>query len=216
MAVPRTLNWSELYGEWRSYWESLGEPSPVVAILDLPFVWHQPHPPTFVDWWPTVDVPENRRILEEWSTTRGQGTYILGETPWPWTSTKGTLHTAGMLLAAEDAEEVAAVWLAAALWDLVTWLQQDSSRVETWRLVDPTMDTIRRFLVERDFSIWHHQMRAALPYVGPRRYPRPTTEREVVVTACRSVSLVRAKWTVVASSEGTPRSRAGPTQSSAR
>jgi hypothetical protein len=168
-----------------------------VAILDLPFVWHHPHPPTFVDWWPTADIPERRRILEEWSTTRGQGTYLLGEVPWPWTSTTGTLHTAGMLLASEDAEEVAAVWLAAALWDLVAWLKQDSSRMETWRLVEATMDTIRRFLVEHDFSVWHNQMRSALPYVGPLPYPRPTTEHEVVVTACREVNLVRAKWTVV-------------------
>lgn len=190
------ITWAQVYQEWRAHWLYAGEDTPGKEILDVPFVSPKHggriHGPV-IDWWPTAAIPERKRILEEW----GKAAFVMSP---PWTTNKGTLHTADSLAAAEDIEEVAAVWLGAALWDFVK-PYPESWYGQTPGLIYSMGHAVQAFLRERNLGLWHHAMTRALPESILIRdlaeFTLPRDRHQVVTLACLSITLVRARWTVV-------------------
>jgi hypothetical protein len=190
------VTWEEVYKDWQLHWLFEGEAAPGAEILDLPFVSPKHggriHAPV-IDWWPTAAIPERKGILEKW----GVAAFVMSP---PWTTNKGTLHTADSLAAAENSEEAAAVWLGAALRDFLEPLPEAWSG-DTFRLLDSVNRAVRTFLAARNFGRWHHAMRRALPenilIRDLAEFTLPRERRHVITLACLSVTLVRARWTVV-------------------
>jgi hypothetical protein len=197
MHGPAPFRWTSIYDDWRGYWLLGGDREPGPDFLDLPVEspndgWAVGGPA--LDWWPTKQIAERQRML------RQQGTAALILWREYWHTRKGTLHTADLLATAKDAEEAAAIWLAASLWDFLHPVDEEW-RGQPARLTREVYRGVVGFLRERDIAQWHHRMTYALPETildsELAEMVRPRGPRHVVTLACLNVRLVRAEWSLV-------------------
>lgn len=146
-----------------------------------------------LDWWPEEEFDNRRKALTNFGWHGAQ-----------WRMLAGTLHTVSLLFECrEDAEALAAVLIAASMWDKV------QNPPEAWhgritRLVDKMSLCIwgKGGIFERKgIAAWHHASREALPLNIVRgefaRSLQPSGFRDLVRIAIIESTLSLSRWKLV-------------------
>jgi hypothetical protein len=198
LGIPPPFNWDDLLSSWR-FGYSVGDPrlEGRVQFAEIPV--QSPDGglrigENIIDWWPTAELAARRASL----TSNG----VLG--PY-WHTSKGTLHTAGLLHQCDgNTEAEAAVFIAASAWDKRRALPEAWAG-DTFRLLEQiqyiTLYSEDSAFARHGLAIWHHAMRDALPINiirgGLGECMRPKTYREIIKIALLEAVLSTTNWTPV-------------------
>jgi hypothetical protein len=153
-------SWQDLWSMAHSYWRMRLHEAPWVektVFTDVPMRRRprdEGYEPAY-DFWPRSHVEHNRKMLAQYGSGGVE-----------WGQRRGTRQTAEMLGAAQNSEDVAAIWIAAFAHDM----DSGRSHIEySWRgrpylLVQALGDVVRHYFRGRGhLHEWHHAMTRARP-----------------------------------------------------
>ncbi len=185
------LSWDRVYGQWCWHIERLGLrpdglfPSQRLVVKKVPDALRQ----TMVDWWKKASYEDDLAVLEGRSNTIGG-----------WGSIPGVLWTAHLLQhAAQSAEEKAAVFMRAFIWQTLAQLPADWGG-DRASLLNKLHDRIGE--AHPHLGGWHHSVRHTLPVSIPGAFEqRPfgfwSEDSDLIFLMAIEGSILSSAWMLV-------------------
>ena len=148
------IKWEDVYQSWKSeswrFYEWLSSPMPFETI----FVEYNIEGYIYgYDWLENTEAMKRKSLIEKNPTD-----FLYFTKP----TNKGTIQTAGMLVEAQDEEEIAAIWFAATAKELCEYYYENRNEVK--RYAELLYTAACDFLKNR-YGLWHHAMKNLVPNI---------------------------------------------------